>query len=151
MAILFYEGDVFAIPLRTGGYAVGVIARVSADNSGGLLGYFFGKKFESMPSKDVIVSLRPLEAIRVLKFGDLFLQKKKWPIVGSIENWDRKDWPMPDFVRKDDISKKAWRARYSDDRISKIISEHPEPFDSSLERDSVFGGGAIELLLTKEL
>lgn len=65
---------------------MGVIARASANNSGGLLGYFFGEKFESVPSKNVIDSLRPLDAIRVLKFGELFLLNNKWPIIGNIDS-----------------------------------------------------------------
>lgn len=149
MVAPYKEGDIFVVPLRTSGYAVGVIARVSANNSGGLLGYFFGKKFESVPSKDVIDSLRPLDAIRVLIFGDLSLLNKEWFVIGSISNWDRKSWPMPDFVRKDDISKKAWRVRYAEDNLSKVISEQPEPFDSTLGKDAAFGAGAIELLLTR--
>ncbi len=149
MATPYKEGDVFAVPLRTGGYAIGVIARVSADKSGGLLGYFYEKKFESVPSMDSIGSLNPDKAVRVLKFGDLSLLKKEWPVIGSVPRWERKNWPLPAFVRKDDLSKKAWRIHYSDDNIHEVIGEYPEPFDSSLERDALFGAGAIELLLTK--
>lgn len=145
------EGDVFAVPLRSGGYATGVVARVSADDSGGLLGYFFGPKTSSVPSKDVVGSLRPDNALRILRFGDLSLLNNDWPVIGHIPNWNRGSWPMPDFVRKDDISRKAWRVRYSENNISEVVSERPEPFDSVLERDAAFGAGAVELLLTRLL
>lgn len=151
MIVPYKEGSVFVVPLRSGGYAIGVVARISTENSGGLLGYFFGPKFESLPSGDVIGSLDPSKAIRVLMFGDLSLLNKDWPIIGSIANWSREEWPMPDFVRKDDISKKAWRVRYSDGNLLEPISEYPEPYDSALERDSAFGAGAVELLLTRLL
>lgn len=151
MTVPYKEGSVFAIPLRSGGYAIGVVARVSDNDSGGLLGYFFGPKLSSLPSKDCIGSLKPEEAIKVIKFGDLSLINKEWPVIGGIPNWKRRDWPMPEFVRKDDLSKKAWRARYSEDDITKLIGESPEPFNSSLERDSLYGAGAVELLLTRLL
>jgi Immunity protein 26 len=146
----YREGSIFAIPLRSGGFAVGVVARKSAHH-GGLLGYFFGPKFSSVPDSGDIGVLHPDMALRVLKFGDLSLMNHEWPVIGDITNWNRKEWPLPDFVRKDDISRKAWRVRYSEDDVCQYISEHPESFDSPLERDSMFGAGAVELLLTRLL
>lgn len=151
MTTLYREGDVFALPLRAGGFAVGVIARVSVDNSGGLLGYFFAPKFSDVPDGDIVDTLKPAKALKVLRFGDLALLHKEWPIIGEVPGWYRDEWPMPDFVRRDDILKKAWRVRYSDDDVCKVISEQPEPFDSPLERASTFGYGAVELLLTRLL
>lgn len=151
MTNIYREGSVFAIPLRSEGYAVGVIARVSSDNSGGLLGYFFGPKLNTLPSEEIVGLLKPSNALRVLRFGDLSLLNKEWLVIGCIANWERKEWPMPDFLRKDDISKKAWRVRYSEDNVSEVISESAESFDSSLERDAAFGAGAVELLLTRLL
>jgi hypothetical protein len=36
------EGDLFAVPLRDGGYGIGVVARVG--RRGVLVGYFFGRR-----------------------------------------------------------------------------------------------------------
>ena len=151
MATPYREGSMFAVPLRSGGYAVGIISRVSADNSGGLLGYFFGPKLAAMPNGQISSDLKSTNALRVLRFGDLLLLNQAWSVIGEITDWRREDWPMPDFVRKDDISKKAWRARYSEDDVCKLVGEWPEPYDSPLERDAVFGAGAVELLLTRLL
>lgn len=151
MKFPYREGSVFALPLRAGGFAVGVVARVSADKSGGLLGYFFAPKLTVVPGGEVVPSLQPANALKVLIFGDLSLRNGEWPVIGEIPEWRREEWPMPDFVRRDDISKKAWRVRYSDDDVCEVISEQPEPFDSTLERDSLFGAGAVELLLTRLL
>jgi hypothetical protein len=84
-------------------------------------------------------------------FGDLNLLDQKWQIIGSIAPWDRQDWPMPYFVRKDDISKKAWRVRLSETNVHEGIEEIPISYDSLLERDGVYGAGAVELLLTRLL
>ena len=94
---------------------------------------------------------KPLQALKVLRFGDPFLANGKWPIVGKLNQWHRHDWPMPDFARKDDLSRKAWRVRYSEDNLTQVLSEIPEPYETTLERDAVFGAGAVELLLTKLL
>jgi hypothetical protein len=151
MKVPYQEGSIFTIPLRTGGYGIGVIARASKKNSGGLLGYFFGPKREDIPSFDDVSHLKPSEAIRIVVFGDLHLLDQKWQVIGSIAPWDRQDWPMPYFVRKDDISKKAWRVRLSETNVHEVIEEQPVSYDSPLERQGLYGAGAVELLLTKLL
>jgi len=40
----YSEGDWFAVPLRGGGFAAGVIARAMPRKEGVLLGYFFGPR-----------------------------------------------------------------------------------------------------------
>ncbi|POZ60069.1 immunity 26/phosphotriesterase HocA family protein [Chromobacterium alticapitis] len=151
MVIPYCEGSVFAVPLRTGGYALGVVARISSDKSGGLLGYFFGPKRDSLPPADLISALKADDALKVLRFGDLSLLNNEWPILGSVAGWSKELWPMPFFVRRDDLSKKAWRVLYSDGNICEVVKESPEPFDSKLERDAIFGSGAVELLLGRLL
>lgn len=154
MALPYREGSVFAVPLRSGGYAVGVVARFTAEKyhgGGVLLGYFFGSKHETVPTAAVIEALDPHKALAVLKFGALSLLSGEWPIIGSVTDWKREDWSLPDFVRKDDISKRAWRVRYSDDNLVQPISEEPTPYDSPLQKDSVAGAGFVELRLTRLL
>jgi len=153
MTLPYQEGSVFAVPLRNGGYALGVVARVTDEKFGGaaLLGYFFGPKRASVPSRQVIDSLEPSEALKVIIFGDLSLLNGEWPIIDRVSDWRRRDWPLPDFARKDDISKRAWRVHYSDDNLLQPLSEESEPYDSSLERNTSYGAGAVELLLTRLL
>jgi len=147
----YTEGSVFAVPLRDGGFGVGVVARVAADGSGGVLGYFFGPRCHTLPSSDSVSLLEPSQAVRVVRFGDPFLLNGKWPTIGSIRNWRRDAWPMPDFVRKDDLTNQAWRVRYSEANLTQAVSETREAFDSDLQRDAVFGAGAVELMLSKLL
>lgn len=151
MVIPYCEGSVFAVPLRTGGYALGVVARISSGKSGGLLGYFFGPKREFLPNANEVPVLKASDALRVLRFGDLALINNEWPILGVVSEWSKELWPMPFFVRRDDLSKIAWRVRYSDSNIFEVLEESPEPFDSKLERDATFGSGAVELLLGRLL
>jgi hypothetical protein len=147
----YTEGSVFAVPLRFGGFGIGLVARVATDDSGGVLGYFFGPRYEAVPALESVSFVDPRQALRVVRFGDPFLLNGKWPILGTLKKWDRRMWPMPDFVRKDDLTKTAWRVRYSEENLTQAISETPAPYDSALERAAVFGAGAVELMLTKLL
>jgi hypothetical protein len=58
---------------------------------------------------------------------------------------------MPSFVRRNDLSRKAWRVQYSDVDPNAIDHEELEQYESSVERDAVLGSGAAELVLTKAL
>jgi len=145
----YSESSVFIVPLRKGGYARGVVAR-SNDEGKVLLGYFFGPRLPST-NEAALNDLDPANAILRVRFGDLGLVKGEWPVVGTVPNWDRSKWSMPDFVRRDDLSKKAWLVRYSDDDPNRIETEYPIDFDSNLGRDTLSGYGAVEIVLTKLL
>jgi hypothetical protein len=147
----YKEGDWFAVPLREGGYAVGLAARVPR---GGriVLGYFFGPKRSEIPSLGEIESLEYKDAILVCQFGDLELFEGNWPIIGQPEGWDREKWPLPQFVRIDLISGKAMTIVYSEDELEEVdsfpcgakdVNKYPE--------DGMSGAGAVEIVLTEYL
>jgi hypothetical protein len=145
----YIEGTVFALPLRNGGFARGVVARAAPEGAV-LYGYFFGPKLTSF---DEVRSdnLRPEAAVAQMIFGDLGLMNGEWVILGSLPNWQRSDWRMPDFVRRDPVGKRAWRVRRSDVDPSKIESEEPVAFDTNLPPNISSGYGAVEIKLTKLL
>lgn len=147
MSLPYSEGSVFLVPLRKGGYARGVVARSSREGKV-LLGYFFGPVLSS--SSDVALDdLVPANAVLRVLFGDLGFLNGEWPVVGNVPNWDRSQWTMPDFVRRDDLSGKAWLVRYADDEPNRVVAEYPTGFDSTLTPDSLLGYGAVEVVLTK--
>ncbi|HEY1111332.1 MAG TPA: immunity 26/phosphotriesterase HocA family protein [Opitutaceae bacterium] len=150
MKLPYSEGTVFLVPLRNDGYARGVVARSSGLGKV-LLGYFFGPRLLS--ANDIAVrDLDPANAILRVRFGDLGLITGEWPIRGRIPNWDRLQWPMPDFVRKDLLGRrKPLIVRYSDTDPSHIVSETPITDDTTLTADSMSGYGAVEIRLTKLL
>ena len=144
------EGTWFAVPLRNGGYAVGVVSRTTA-RGGIVLAYFLPRAWENPPSLKEVGSFRPDSATRVLRIGDLGLVQGLWPTIGWDPTWRRADWPAPAFIRKDDLSGRAWRVEYSDDDANIVVSEAPIEFGTPLERDAVLGAGAAEIVLTKAL
>ena len=150
MKLPYSEGSAFLVPLRTGGYARGVVAR-SGPNGKGLLGYFFGPRLSS-PDCGTLGDLHPEDALLRIRFGDLGLIKGKWPICGHIPGWRRIDWPMPDFVRRDPLDNlKPRLVRYSDMDPMRIEGEYQIDDDRGLATDGSYGYGAVEIELTKLL
>ncbi|MDH2341284.1 immunity 26/phosphotriesterase HocA family protein [Bradyrhizobium sp. SSUT18] len=151
MKLPYEEGSVFAMPLRNGGFARGVVAR-SPRRGKVLLGYFFGPRLET-PGSATFDDLRPDLAVARIRFGDLGLIEGRWLIIGKVANWDRRDWSMPDFVRRDPISRKARLVRYADDDPLRSVSELLPDYDDLqvLESDGLFGAGAAETKISKLL
>src|SRR6266705_1440571 len=101
------EGTVFAVPLRGGGYAVGLVARVG--RRGTTLGYFFGPRREKVPVLSEVAELNPEAALLVELFGDLGLMEGHWPIIGLASSFDRRRWPLPPFGRIEEFTGRAFR------------------------------------------
>lgn len=78
--------------------------------------------------------------------------EREWPVIGQVSGWRREDWPMRDFVRREELSGRVWRVRYSDVDPSQVDAEEElSSDDTDLEEDGLFGYGAVELLLTRLL
>lgn len=148
----YAEGDWFAVPLRNGGYAVGLIAR-SGPSGKVLFGYFFGPKRDKLPTIDEVHGLTATHAILIGQFGDLGLLKGRWPILGGASRWEREAWPMPSLARIDVVSGAARKVTYSEDDPNRPIRETTcDPEEArQLPRDSLMGAGAVEIRLTNLL
>lgn len=147
----YREGSWFAVPLQGGGHAVGVVAR-RAPAGRIMLAYMFGPKRDVLPSLDELDTLRPEQALRRLRTGDMALLNERWPMLGDSEHWQRDEWPMPSFIRRNESLQRAWRATYADADPAKLDREESVPFDTpGLESDSLYGYGATELLMSKLL
>jgi hypothetical protein len=146
--VKYREGDWFAVPLRDGGFATGIIAR--ANPKGVLLGYFFGPKREAVPSLDEVAELNPGDAILVRKFGHLGLTGGTWPVIGRFENWDRSQWTMPAFVRYEELTGRSFQVLYDPDDPNKFIREEQvSPGEAEqVPKDGLMGVGFAEKVLT---
>jgi hypothetical protein len=149
----YSEGDWFAVPLRDGGFAVGVIARAMPRKEGVLLGYFFGPRRLVPPRLETLRSLSVADALAVGIFGDLGIISGEWPLLGRINDWDRVTWPMPAFGRFEELTGRAFRVIYDDENPNMVLRE--EQIDSNelngLPKDGLSGAGAIERMLTRLL
>lgn len=109
---------------------------------------FFDGCWSEVPSLDEVATMTPASAARVLRVGDLGIQEKAWPEIGRHPDWERAEWPPPHFVRRSELSHRAWLVRYSDTDMNHVEAEVPTAYDTKLERDSLLGYGAAELVLT---
>src|SRR5688500_15207999 len=89
----YREGDWFAVPLRTGGYALGLAAR--SNRRGIVLGYFVGPRSTQLPTVEQTQGLAAGNAVYVGMFGDLGLLHGEWPVIGQGTGFSRADWPLP--------------------------------------------------------
>lgn len=151
MKSIYDEGSVFLIPLRDGCFARGVVARI-APKRRVLLGYFFGPRLEK-EALATIADLSSDRALAIIRFGDLRLFDGQWKVIGKVPNWHRAEWPMPNFVRRDPISGKAWLIRYSDVDPLQSVSELLPSYDDfdGLARDGLYGAEAAEIWISKLL
>ena len=79
------EGTWFAVPLRSRGSAVGLVAR-TARGGGVILAYFFRNVWDGAPSLDEVRSLKPADAVKVLRVGDLSWSREPGPSSGAFRN-----------------------------------------------------------------
>lgn len=148
----YREGDWFAVPLRDGGYAVGVIARANVEQ-GVVLGYFFGPRRLTSPALSDLQLLSAEDAVMVCRFGDLRLVRGDWPILGRFDIWNRRAWRMTKFQRRDVLNNQMSFVEYDDDDPSREIGIAHAHWATPAEfpADSLFGAGAVEIQLTKLL
>lgn len=141
------EGDWFAVPLPSGGYALGVVARV---RRGILLGYFFRPRRKKIPVFNKrITSLSASDAILCSLCGDLGIIEGEWPILGKDPNWDRKRWPMPIFTGQDPLSEVITAVRYDESTLQEVDSYRVAELGE--HADGLAGSGFVEELLDARL
>jgi hypothetical protein len=151
MKLNYSEGIWFAVPLRSGGFGVGVAARTTRRGPV-ILAYFFGPKRDAVPALSEVVGLEPAAAVKVAMISDLNLINGEWPILGRSPTWEHDTWPTPQFVRWDGISHRAWVVYYDDNDPGRVTKEVPiAAGTSTLDEDCAFGAGAVEIELTELL
>ena len=117
-----------------------------------ILAYFFGPRREDIPGLLDVEGLQAKDAMKCLRVGDLGLINGEWRVIGNSINWEQHLWPTPLFIKRDELSKRAWCVTYSDTDPSMREREVTVRYDSSeLEENALYGYGAVELLLTKLL
>lgn len=141
----YAEGDWFAVPLLSGNFAAGVVAR-AARKGGILLGYFFGPAKTRIPSIQELAKHTPNTAALIAIFGDMGLIRGEWPMIGRTPDWDRAAWPLPVFARVDVVDPSvAFCVEYSPDDPATVIREYRcKPTDvANYPVDRLMGHGSV--------
>ena len=174
----YKEGDWFMLPLGNEGFVVGLVAR--KDKSGGLFSYFFSPRIYKEPKKEHLELLTPDDAIDMAIHGcQGFIHDKTCKVIGAKENFQRKDWPMPKFLREDSVDYRFSLITYDENTLEEIVelektisiqklSKYPinqdeleetkkdgNKFDNYIQKiskyflDGLAGYGVMEIRLTK--
>lgn len=146
----YKEGDMFLVPLRESGYAIGLVAVKESGQSGGL-GYFFGPKLETQPERLPSLEISPQSAVIVRQFGDRGIITGRWPFIGRLDAFDSSLWTVTKYRHYDDISGKYYLREYTPD-YQFIGEREVDEREAMLHpKDGVAGAGFIEIMLTKLL
>jgi hypothetical protein len=146
------EGMCFAIPLPSGGFAVGVLSQLLAGKLP--FGYFFGPRRSEPPRNAELANLDPRTAIVRVKFGRTEIDNGRWQTIGRLEDWSPADWPTPPRTSGEAGAGLMWRIEYPRD----APKDHPARLErvsareaSGLGRDIVMGALALEKELDRQL
>ena len=93
------------------------------------------------------------DAVLTARFGDLSLKQGDWPLIGKDANWDRDKWPVPIFIRAEQLSGRIYQVFYGDDELARPAEERRIPTDTPIDGppDLLYGAGALEKALTRLL
>ena len=145
----YTAGTWFAVPLRSNGYAFGVVSHVG--KGGIVFGYFFGPKANELPV-NLPFDFKPEMKILCGRFGDNGIVNGEWPILEDTPDWNSEIWPMPPMVRVDEKDGIAFIAYYDEKTVELISEERCDPvLVESHPYDRLMGYGSVEISLTKLL
>jgi len=146
------EGSCFAIPLPSGGFALGVLTQLLAGKLP--FGYFFGPRLPTPPLQEEVAKLNPSDAILRVKFGDTEIQNGRWQDLGHVEPWTADSWPTPPHTSGEAGRGLVWRMEYPRDapksdpvRLERVTAKHAQ----RLASDRVMGALAVEKELDRRL
>jgi hypothetical protein len=141
-----FVGKVFVVPLKNGGFSIGLVARQDKNI---LLGYFFNTYFFEKPItvKDLIINKSNICLICL--FSILGLKNNEWTVIGSLPDWNKDEWAVPMFKQKDPLLDIYYAINYDDslNEISKIKMSKEDA--NKLYNGGIYGYGIVESILTK--
>ena len=138
------------MPLPNGGYGLGLVARM-APKGRLLFGYFFGPRSDTLAFD--LASIEAADAALVGRFGDLHLYDGKWKTLGQVPDWDRSNWPLPLFLKRDPLGRLPDQVVcYDEDDLSRPgIWERRDSIPQGIPTDGLMGAGYVEIALGKAL
>ena len=150
--IKYDEGDIFAVPLRSGSFGIGILTTISNTRTGAV-GYFYEPAYAKLPTLESIPRLIPSKAIDICHFGDLGIVKGEWPILGKQEPFLNKEWEVTKFWHHDSISNRYSIRVYEPPDYVYWVSEYEvsEVEIGAIPKDGLYGKEALEIKLTKLL
>lgn len=142
------EGDVFAVPLRQGGYGIGLIAR---EHKTITLGYFFKKNYLSVPEEVDVAGINKWEVALIGKFSTMGIENGEWPLLKTTFKFNREQWPIPVLKMQDPLSEKYFAVIYDDTLFNEERHLITKEEADKLFGHGLYGYGALEKKLSSIL
>jgi hypothetical protein len=124
----YAAGDWFAVPLRFGLFALGRAA--AADRGGAILGYFFARFFERLPSSAEVFGIAPGDADLIGVCDEHGLRSGEWPLITTSLASDPRTWSIPVFRTIDPRTGSLRWSTYDPADLSTEIVFESEPADA---------------------
>jgi len=105
------EGNLFAVPLQLGRYAIGLAAR---ENKGITLGYFFNFVSPSLPVEVKGDVISKGNVIFLGKFSAMGIENGEWPLIRTDFTFNRDEWPIPVFKMQEPLTEKYFAVIYDE-------------------------------------
>jgi hypothetical protein len=133
-------GDWVAVPLPSGGFGLGMIARTRNE---WVLGYYFAGRWKEPPPPETTVGRRPEDAILIRVLNEHDVITGQWPVVRRRDpRWKRTDWPVPLFRSEDVVEGFPLVVELSDDleylRVERARAEEV----AGLPQDGIVSAGS---------
>ena len=142
------EGDVFVVPLKQGGYGIGLVAR---EHKTITLGYFFKKKYSSVPEEVDVAGINKWEIALIGKFSTMGIENGEWPLLKTAFIFNREQWPIPVLKMQHPITEKYFAVIYDDTLINEERHLITEAEAEKLFSHGLYGYGALEKKLSSIL
>jgi Immunity protein 26 len=139
------EGDVIALDLDDGRYAVGILARVESFRPRkpyGIFVYFFGP-YSSLASLELTqVYFSKHKAITRLHTSALGMYSGEWRHIGKIKDWDRNSWEFPDFYETEFFTGRSYRLRLDEKDLISHLTRIQILSVEGLDKNLLYGSEA---------
>jgi Immunity protein 26 len=149
------EGEAFAVPMQDGRYAIGVIARVETKRPRkpyGIYVYFFAPYNSKERLHKCLPRLTAKNYVARLNTSALDIYDGIWTRIGMLPEWNKPDWPFPEFYVQNDFTKKFFKRVLSETDLISYAQQYPIDEIKDLEEDTLHGSESASnevLRLTK--
>lgn len=96
--IVYKAGDLFAVPLRRGGFGVALVTHIKQGGGvgvGSVAVCGFDHLYDAVPDMQSLQSLSILDAIHFMTCGDKAMTTGRWPRFGTMSGFVQTEWPLP--------------------------------------------------------
>lgn len=139
------EGNIYLLPLEAGGYAVGLIARIDKRQIS-IMTYFFKAILKEKLFSQALDVIEKREILDVTVSGTQTLKSGDWPVIGTLSNFKREEWPVPVFKNRLGF---CWE--YDQDIFLKEVAVYFDPQAARTFRAVSYGVDALAYTISKML